>query len=352
MTKLKVFDGHNDVLLRLYDKRQTAVEHDFLRGDGEGQFDFPRMKQGSCVGGFFAIYIPSGDDLDLHGEMMKGKAFDVPLSEEVEWSDAMPVAMAMASTLLRIETASQGAFKICRTAFEISHCIDSDIIAAVMHMEGAEAIDESLDALEVFYAAGLRSLGPVWSRPNIFGHGVPFRFPSTGDTGPGLTSHGKALVKRCGEMGIAIDLSHITEAGFWDVAKISDKPLIASHSNPFALCQSSRNLSDKQLDAIAERGGLVGLNFATCFLNADGQATTTTSFDTILRHLDYLMQKLGEDHVGFGSDFDGAEMPDVIGDVAGLPNLIAAMRKHGYDDNIMQKLTHQNWIATLAKCWH
>ena len=352
MTKMPmVFDGHNDVLLRLFEKQKQGVELDFVLGDGEGHMDLPRMREGSCGGGLFAIYIPNADDLNSLNDLMQGEVFDVPLPESIDVNEAMPIAMSMAAILRRIEKASAGEFKICRNTADLTACADSSTIAAVMHMEGAEAIDKDFNALEIFYAAGLRSLGPVWSRPNIFGNGVPFRFPSTGDTGPGLTDVGKALVRACNDMGIAVDLSHITEQGFWDVAALSDKPLIASHSNPYRLCKSSRNLSDKQLDAIAESGGLVGLNFATCFLNQDGQGDTTTSFETMLRHLDYLIEKLGVDHVGFGSDFDGADMPDVIGDVAGLPILLSAMRNHGYDESTMRKITHENWLNVLQKTW-
>ena len=352
MTKMPmVFDGHNDVLLRLFEKQKQGVELDFVLGDGEGHMDLPRMREGSCGGGLFAIYIPNADDLNSLNDLMQGEVFDVPLPESIDVNEAMPIAMSMAAILRRIEKASAGEFKICRNTADLTACADSSTIAAVMHMEGAEAIDKDFNALEIFYAAGLRSLGPVWSRPNIFGNGVPFRFPSTGDTGPGLTDVGKALVRACNDMGIAVDLSHITEQGFWDVAALSDKPLIASHSNPYRLCKSSRNLSDKQLDAIAESGGLVGLNFATCFLNQDGQGDTTTSFETMLRHLDYLIEKLGVDHVGFGSDFDGGDMPVVIGVVAGLPRLLSAMHNHGYDQATLKKICHENWFTTLDKCW-
>ena len=132
------------------------------------------------------------------------------------------------------------------------------MLAAVAHLEGAEAVDPDLDSLELWHAAGLRSLGPVWSRPNAFAHGVPFAFPSSPDTGPGLTPAGRALVGRCAELGIAFDLSHLNEAGFWDVARLDRAPLIASHSGVHALCPASRNLTDEQLDAIGASGGLVG----------------------------------------------------------------------------------------------
>ena len=140
------------------------------------------------------------------------------------------------------------------------------MFAAVLHMEGCEAIDADLSALEIFYAAGLRSLGPVWSRNNIFGHGVPFAFPMSPDTGPGLTDAGKRLVKECNRLGVLIDLAHLTEKGFWDVARLSDQPLVVSHSNVHAITPVARNLTDRQLDAVRESKGLVGLNFAVGML--------------------------------------------------------------------------------------
>lgn len=347
-----VFDGHNDVLLRLLLKRKPNVELDFINGDGEGQLDLPRMLKGKFGGGIFAVYIQSpGIDMGQLDDLMQGPQYDVPLSPLINAQDALPIALEMAAILFRIERASLGALKVCRTASDLQQCFASETIAAVLHLEGAEPIDANLNNLEVLYNAGLRSLGPVWSRPTIFGHGVPFRFPSTGDTGPGLTDTGKALVKSCDELGIAIDLSHMTEKGFWDVAAITKNPLIASHSNPHTICPHARNLTDRQLDAIAETGGIVGLNFATCFLNPDGQRDRTTTFEMMLRHIDYLVSKLGIDHVGFGSDFDGAMVPSVITDVTGLPKLQQAMQRHDYDSESIIKITHQNWLNILSACW-
>jgi membrane dipeptidase len=346
-----VFDGHNDILFRLNKKATKTPERDFIDGDGEGHLDLPRMLHGGFAGGLFAVYVPpkeSPDDLD---DLMTGERYDVPLAPLLEAHDALPTALAMVATLVRMERASHGKFKICRTAAEIRACLAKGTIAAVLHMEGAEAIDRDLHSLDVFYQAGLRSLGPVWSRPTIFGHGVPFRFPSTGDTGPGLTDVGKELIKACNHMGVAIDLSHMTEKGFWDVAKLSSKPLIASHSNANAICPHSRNLSDKQLAAIKESGGLVGLNFATCFLRPDGQKGENTPIEPMVRHLDHLIAKLGVEHVGFGSDFDGAQVPEAIGDVAGLPVLVAALRQHGFDEATLNQLCHTNWIDVLERSW-
>jgi membrane dipeptidase len=246
---------------------------------------------------------------------------------------------------------AQDQLQICRSTADLRACFAQGKLAAIMHMEGAEAIDRDFHALDVFHAAGLRSLGPVWSRPTIWGEGVPFRFPSDGDTGGGLSDAGKDLIRACNKRKIMVDLSHMTEAGFWDVATISDAPLVATHSNAHALCPSARNLTDRQLAAIAESGGVVGLNFATAFLRPDGQMRADVPLEIMLRHLDHLIGILGEDGVALGSDFDGAQVPEAIGDVAGLPVLIDAMRTHQYGEALVEKLCHGNWLRVLKATW-
>ena len=223
------------------------------------------------------------------------------------------------------------------------------IMAAVLHIEGAEAIAPDLSNLDHYYQQGLRSIGPVWSRSNVFGHGVPFDFPSSPDQGTGLTQAGKNLIRACDEMGIMIDLSHLNEAGFWNIASLTSRPLIATHSNAHALSPSPRNLTDQQLAAIAESGGLVGLNFASGFLREDGEKTADTALEVMIRHLDHLLDHLGEDGVALGSDFDGAVIPKAIGTAAGLPNLITAMTDAGYGKALITKICHQNWLNMIAK---
>jgi membrane dipeptidase len=255
----------------------------------------------------------------------------------------------MASIMLRLERASGGRFRICRSNADIRAALAAGAIAAVMHVEGAEAIDGEFRMLDVLHAAGLRSIGMVWSRPNIFGHGVPMRYPSPPDTGPGLTDHGRELVRRCNALGILLDLSHLNEAGFWDVAKLSDAPLVATHSNVHAICPHARNLTDRQFAAIRESNGMVGLNYAAAFLRPDGQMIADTGLDVVARHLDAMIERLGEDLVGLGSDFDGAVIPDAIGDVAGLPRLLAYLREHGYGEALVRKIAGGNWLALLER---
>jgi membrane dipeptidase len=346
-----IFDGHNDVLLRLFNKRQSEAERLFLEGEKEGQLDFPRALAGGFGGGMFAIFVSSKDEVGDIDELMRGQSYDVPLPGVIHSPAALPATIAMAALLLRIERASEGRFKVCRSAAEIRSCLEQGVMAAVMHIEGAEAIDAEFNVLDVLWQSGLRSLGIVWSRPNIFGHGVPFRFPSSPETGPGLTEAGKALVRACNERRIMIDLSHLNEKGFWDVAHISNAPLVATHSNAHSVSPHARNLTDDQLAAIKDSGGMVGINFATCFLRPDGQVDSRTGLDTLIRHLDHLIQQVGIDSVGFGSDFDGAKVPDAIGDAAGLANLRQALVDRGFSSDVLRKLCHENWLRVLELTW-
>lgn len=212
-------------------------------------------------------------------------------------------------------------------------------------------IDTDLNALDVFHAAGLRSLGIVWSRPNAFGHGVPFRYPSSPDTGPGLTDAGKRLVRRCNELRILVDVSHLNEQGFWDVVRLSQAPIVATHSAAHAICPTTRNLTDQQLGAIRDSDGLVGLNFEVSATRPDGHDNPDTPVEVLVSHVDYVVERIGIDRVGFGSDFDGATMPNAIGDVAGLSVLIDALRQRGYDQASLEKLAWRNWVRVLRATW-
>jgi len=345
-----VFDGHNDVLFRLWQNAAKGADPvaEFIEGTRQGHIDMPRAAKGGLVGGLCAIYITSASMPDEQRD--ENGHYAIPLCKPLERAPSLDIALDMASIAFRVESA--GGWKICRTGADIDAARAEGKFAAVLHMEGCEAIDADLAALDVFYAAGLRSLGPVWSRNTIFGHGVPFAFPSSPDTGPGLTEAGKRLVKECNRIGIAIDLAHITEKGFWDVAKLSDQPLIVSHSNVHAITPISRNLTDKQLAAVRESNGLVGLNFAVTMLREDGAKNTDTPLSDMIRHIDYLVEHVGIDGVALGSDFDGATMPAEIGDAAGLQNLVVALGSAGYGEEDLAKICRDNWLRVLRSAWH
>ena len=345
-----VFDGHNDVLYRLWNHAAKGADPvaEFIGGTASGHIDMPRARAGGLAGGLCAIYITSGP-LALDQPDAEGR-YSTPLAKPLERAPSLDIALDIAAIALRIEQA--GGWKICRSTADIAAAMAAEKFAAVLHMEGCEAIDAELAALEVFYAAGLRSLGPVWSRNNIFGHGVPFAYPMSPDAGPGLTDAGKRLVTRCNRLGILIDLAHITEKGFWDVAKLSDQPLVVSHSNVHAITPVARNLTDRQLEAVRDSGGLVGLNFAVTMLRADGRDNADTPIADMIRHIDHLVDKVGIDGVALGSDFDGALIPREIGDAAGLQKLVAGLRDHGYGEEELTKICRENWLRVLRSAWH
>ena len=338
-----VFDGHNDVLLRLGASERGGPAAFFERNDG-GHLDLPRAREGGFGGGVFAVWVPSP-----RGQ--PGQRAPNGLPPALDAAYAMRRSIAAVATLFEIEDRSEGRLRIVRTVSELRWCLDEGVMPAVLHFEGADAIDSNLDALRVFYRAGLRSLGLVWGRPNDFAEGVAVHFRGSPDTGPGLTAAGRDLVHACNELRIMIDLSHLNERGFWDVAELTDAPLVATHSNAYALCPSSRNLTDPQLDAIAASDGMVGLNFAVNFLREDARRDADTSLDVMVRHVDYLVERIGIDRVGFGSDFDGVLISRELGDVSGLPKLLSALRDRGYEDQALAKLAHENWLRVLCRTW-
>ncbi len=336
LTNVKIFDGHNDLAYQLWrrgDHKGTA----FL-DDGETSLCITAHKAaaGGFRAGLFALFVPQP-----HGDLATTSSPQQPYAFET--------ACQMATILNQLSNDHPGRFNVCRSAAEIDRAVDAGAVAAVLHLEGAEPISPALNELESFYALGVRSIGPLWSRPNAFGTGVPFSFPGSPDQGAGLTDAGKALVTACGQMNILLDVSHLNEAGFWDIAHLSQQPLLASHSNAHALCPSPRNLTDRQLDAVAASGGLVGVCFATAYLRSDGRKDSATDIDLVLRQLVYLIERMGENHVGLGSDFDGAVLPDDLADCGQLPVLVKALLTHGFGEQLIRKLCWDNWYQQITR---
>ena len=332
---INVFDGHNDVLLRLW-----------LAGDKQGagyingmdtHIDAIKAQKGGLAGGFFAMFTPQQN---ASGDAILG-------TDPIPMTDALIATNAMMNTFKTLAN-SGDVLRECHSAQDVHAAMEDGVMAGILHIEGAEAIAPDLSNLDDFYCRGLRSIGPVWSRSNAFGHGVPFGFPGSPDQGVGLTDQGKNLVRACNDLGIMLDLSHLNEKGFWDIANLTSRPLVATHSNAHDLSPSPRNLTDQQLQAIAESGGLVGLNFATGFLRDDGLKTANTPISIMIDHLSYLLDHLGEDGVALGSDFDGAIIPQDIGDASGLPKLITAMEAAEYGPDVIRKICHDNWLKMIA----
>ena len=321
-----IVDGHNDLVLQAW------------LGKPPKHMDLSGASAAGFAGGFFAIYVPSphppGDPPPI--------PYALPLPPRIPTDEAARVANELYETLRSLPVS------LATSADDF----EPGRVTAVVHLEGADPLAPDLSDLQEWYDRGLRSIGLVWSRANAFAEGVPFCFPASPDTGHGLTDAGRELVRACNRLGILVDVSHLNEAGFWDVAEVSEAPLVATHSNAHALCPSTRNLTDAQLDAIGKSGGMVGINFAVSFLREDGWNNPDTPIGEIVRHVDYIASRIGIDHVGFGSDFDGALISSELGGMAGLPKLVAALREAGYDDAAVAKVTHENWLRIFRETWH
>lgn len=335
-----VFDGHNDLLLHLWLHHRADPAAAFFNGIAGNHLDFPRMQQSGFAGGLFALFVPP---LRYVKDVAPQRASDRWQPLDVLWQQL--------DILHTLAARSEGRARVCLTAADIIACRADGVLAMVAHIEGADGFDAEGDALAAFYRAGVRSLGPFWNLPNRFGAGVTGTFPGTPDSGPGLTPAGEALIAAANQHRMLIDVSHMNENAFWDTARLSRAPLVATHSNAHARCAQPRNLTDAQLRAIAASGGVVGINFGNAFLRPDGKRDGDTPLIEIAKHLAHLIAIMGEENVAFGSDFDGVAVPLALKDVTGLPRLCALLRELDYDQSTLTRITWDNWLRVLQRIW-
>jgi len=347
--RVPFIDGHNDVLLELRSRGQGP--RPFLSRRDDGHLDLVRATEGGFAAGFFAVFVPPESEEERAATKIPNRTppYAQPLAGPIPTGYAAREAVAMIDLL--DELVAAGGVRRVRALADVEAALGSGPPAAILHFEGAEPIDPDLENLEAFYDRGLRSLGLVWSRANAFAQGVPFRFPSSPDAGEGLTDAGTRLVAACNRAGILLDLSHLNEHGFWDVAAASEAPLVATHSNAHALSPNSRNLTDAQIDEIGRTGGIVGITFHAGMLTEEGGVDLATPLGRVIDHIDHVIGRIGVDHVGFGSDFDGAKVPNELGDASGLQRVAAALDDRGYTEDEIAKLANGNWLRVLRQTW-
>ncbi|MBT0728216.1 dipeptidase [Rosenbergiella australiborealis] len=333
------FDGHNDLLLNLwlnYSSNPTA----FFSGIEQGHLDFPRIQRAGLIGGIFAIFIPPkhyiAEKYPQHAEKL---------------SNPLAVMWEQLAILKELVNLSNGRVKLCTSAAELYQCKKNNVFAVIAHIEGADALAVGSDMLNMFYEAGVRSLGPFWNTPNIYGEGVTGGFPGSPDSGSALTSAGKELITQLSDKRMLIDCSHMNEKTFWQVATLSKHPLVATHSSVHQLCAQPRNLTDQQLLAIRDSGGVVGINFGNAFIRPDGLRSEDTDIEVLVDHFLYVLTLIGDDHLAFGSDFDGVSVPKSLKDVTGLPLIVECLMKRGVSEKSIEKISHKNWFRVLESTW-
>ncbi len=351
---MKFFDGHNDVLLKLHQATRTQqkslarVIESFGRGRDSGHLDLPRARLGRLAGGLFAVFVPPPrGGPPAFGKNRTADGYRVPLPEAIEPSWAHQETASMFDLFDQLMAAFPDDLQHVTGRATLGEALSSNRIAAVLHIEGAEAITDPQSDTKALYERGLRSLGPVWSRPNIFGTGVPFAYPATSDIGPGLTELGRRLLATCERLGIMVDLAHLNARGFWDYAEFAARPLVVSHTAAQALCPTARNLTDDQIDAVGASGGLVGVNLHVGDLRSDGRFDSDTPLDRWTQHVSYIAGRIGAEHVAIGSDMDGALMPRDFGDATGFPRLAEALARSGFNASEVEGIACSNWLRTL-----
>ena len=311
-----ICDCHCDTLTELYNKNASLYEN-------EQHFDIKRQ---IALGGglqFCAIYVPT--------EVFRyqsGLRYTLCLLDK--YNQEIKKLHENGIDVLQVRTAEDAGNVLKHKA------------ATLLAIEEGGAIDGSLEALRCLYELGVRAMTLTWSNRNDIADGI-----NEEATGSGLTLFGKQVVAEMNRLGMLVDVSHISTAGFWSVIETSTKPIIATHSNAKSLCAHPRNLNDEQIKALAQNGGLAGITFAGQFLEEDWR---NACIESVYKHIDYMLNLIGnDDHIGFGSDFDGISHPPYnIQGVQDYKPLIEYLSKY-YNDETINKITHQNVINLLQK---
>lgn len=311
-----ICDCHCDTLTELYNKNASLYEN-------EQHFDIKRQ---IALGGglqFCAIYVPT-EVFRYQGGLRYTLCLLDKYNQEIKKLHENGI------DVLQVRTAEEAGNVLKHKA------------ATLLAIEEGGAIDGSLEALRCLYELGVRAMTLTWSNRNDIADGI-----NEEATGSGLTLFGKQVVAEMNRLGMLVDVSHISTAGFWSVIETSTKPIIATHSNAKSLCSHPRNLNDEQIKALAQNGGLAGITFAGQFLEEDWR---NACIESVYKHIDYMLNLIGnDDHIGFGSDFDGISHPPYnIQGVQDYKPLIEYLSKY-YSDETINKITHQNVINLLQK---
>jgi membrane dipeptidase len=311
-----VFDAHCDTLQEVLAGKRRLGER-----SEEGHADLPRLREGGVTAQIFAFFV-SPNYFPMGAARQALRLLDVFYQELGENADQLSLATS---------------------ASDIERAKAEGKVAGILSLEGAEALEGDLRVLRAFYKLGVRNIGLTWNLRNAAADGVDETRSSSG-----LTNFGVQLVQEMNRLEIMVDISHLSPTGVRDVFLVSEAPVIASHSNAYALCPHRRNLTDEQLEGVASKGGVVGVTFVPNFITEDGNQATLKG---LLDHIDYMVKTMGVDHVGLGSDFDGFFNSNVRGleDVTHLPKLTAGLVERGYGEEDVKKILGGNFMRVFRE---
>lgn len=329
-----IIDTHNDTVLKIIDK-DTWLPKINIAGKTSFMVDLPKLQAGGVDIATFASYTPgfalSGGGQDFN----QANSRLLALINAVRWTIAQN---------------SKTTFAVL-SASDLDTAAESSKTGILASIEGAYSFsaENAVELLRQYNDLGIRMLAPVWSNSNALGEGVNEKYKDGTLSSGGLTLTGQAVIAEMNRLGMLVDVSHMNEETFWDTLEMSDIPVIASHSSVYSLCRNVRNLKDSQIDAIAADGGVIQVNFYTHFLSSDPDSVDV---DTLVDHIDYIVRRVGIDHVGLGSDFDGAEMPDGLKDASMLPNVTRELVSRGYSETDVGKILGGNTARLMRQVWN
>jgi len=313
--KVIIFDGHCDTILEVMNQKRSLEKK-----STNGHLDIPRMKEGGVDVQIFAIFIEDiyKPDRSLKRTLQLIDCF----YKEIEKNQ---IDISLVTNYNQIEEVNR-----------------AGKIAAILSIEGGEALEGDLGVLRVLYKLGVRLLTLTWNQRNQIADGI-----WESRTGSGLTEFGIKVIDEMNDLGMLIDVSHLLENGFWDVVKRSKTPIVASHSDCYALCPHLRNLKDEQIKALVGKGGVIGITFVPNFLTQEKRKTIVKD---VVTHIDYLVEKAGIDCVGLGSDFDGTDdLPLGLEGVDKIPNITKELLDRGYKEREIEKILGGNFLRVFKE---
>lgn len=304
-----LIDGHCDTITRLMEDNKELIKNDC-------HIDIEKLKNFNSPVQFFAIWL-------------QPKYYKNPMEQTLKYIDFYNTQLEKYSEFI----------SKAETVKDIEKNRNCNKISAVLTIEGGEAIEE-ISSLKFLYDLGIRAISLTWNSNNKIAGGIE-------ENKIGLTDFGYSVVSEMNKLGIIMDVSHLSEKGFWDFDKVAENSYMASHSNVKNLCNNRRNLTDEQIKAIANKNGIIGINLYSDFLSDNG----TSTIEDILKHIDYIIKLVGSDYIGFGCDFDGIDKtPELISDVSKL-ELVTQKIITLYGDSVAEKILHNNFMRVIKNVW-
>ncbi len=319
-----VIDTHNDTMLRVID-RDTWLPVTDIGNLTSAQLDIPKMEAGGLDVAFFGSYTGGYTQIGRSGSRL------LALINALHWTERM----------------NSEKFGLATSVKEIEKLVREGKSVGVPTIEGAYSLEEynAIELLHQYYDLGIRVVGLCWSNSNSLGEGVNERYVDGTPSEGGLTELGVKVVKEMNKLGMIVDVSHMNEETFWDVIEVAEAPVMASHSNVMSLYSHARNLTDEQIIALANTGGIVQQNFYAGYLGPVGDRDLKKLVD----HIEYVVDLVGIDYAGLGSDFDGGGMPVDLPDASFYYRITEELLERGYKKSEIEQILGKNTLRVMKQ---